>query len=460
MKVLLLSIGLIVLTLSPAIATTWLVLPDGSGDFPTLLDAVAGAAAGDVIELGNGVFAGDGNRDIEVGQALTLRSQSGDPAACVIDCEGNAAEPHRALALRGAQASVTIEGIGFRNGYADGSNLEDGWGGAVLCAEASAAAFFDCRFENCTAFHVGGAIGEDRCADFLVEGCDFVACASGDDGGAVGAAYAGEFAMRQCRVESTEILDGNGAAVYLELEHPNTIARVEDCEFLDNGVGGLYVGSSPCVIRRCQFLRNAQGGARLYGGLVSGLIEDSVFASNTGGCALELSAFIPDDQTPGVKVFRCLFAENSGGSSTVRLWNVPGWIADCTFWGNQAPQTVFLRAEPSFSFDWAGLLERVIIEPGAATEVIHCEDNPHPFAIHCSDLVGGWTGCAADWLGVEGNIDADPMFCDPAAGDFTLHASSPCYAINSGCGTMGAYDVGCGSTGVDDASFSAIKALY
>ena len=72
MKVLLLSIGLIVLTLSPAIATTWLVLPDGSGDFPTLLDAVAGAAAGDVIELGNGVFAGDGNRDIEVGQALTL----------------------------------------------------------------------------------------------------------------------------------------------------------------------------------------------------------------------------------------------------------------------------------------------------------------------------------------------------------------------------------------------------
>ena len=52
MKVLLLSIGLIVLTLSPAIATTWLVLPDGSGDFPTILNAVAGSAAGDVIELG------------------------------------------------------------------------------------------------------------------------------------------------------------------------------------------------------------------------------------------------------------------------------------------------------------------------------------------------------------------------------------------------------------------------
>ena len=460
MKVLLLAIGILALTTYTAFATTWVVLPDGSGDFPTILNAVAGSAAGDVIELGDGVFTGDGNRDIAITHPLTLRSQSGNPATCAIDCEGSASEPHRALVLQGVQASVTIEGIGFRNGYADGPDLEDGWGGAVLCSETGEASILGCRFEDCFASHVGGGIGYDRCEVFELEGCSLVACASGDDGAAVGGADAGEFAMRQCRVEFSETLDGGGAAVYLWLEFPNTVAVVEDCEFLDNGVGGLFVSASPCHVRRCQFLRNASGGVRIWGGPVSAIVEDSVFASNAGDCALEFVDFAPGDQLPGIKVFRCLFTNNAGGSSTLRLQDTPGWIADCTFWGNQAPQTIFLRAWTSFLFDWAGLLERVIIEPGAATEVVHCEDDPHPFAIHCSDLVGGWMGCAADWLGVEGNIDADPMFCDPAAGDFALHASSPCCEINSGCGTMGAYDVGCGSTGVYDASFSAIKALY
>src|SRR5690606_38607828 len=41
-----------------------------------------------------------------------------------------------------------------------------------------------------------------------------------------------------------------------------------------------------------------------------------------------------------------------------------------------------------------------------------------------SDIQGGWVGPG------DGNIDADPLWLDPAAGDFRLGAASPC--INAG----------------------------
>ena len=73
---------------SPASATTYLVRPDGNGDFVTIQAAIDSAVAGDIIELSDGVFTGDGNRDLDfLGKGITLRSQSGDPELCVIDCE-------------------------------------------------------------------------------------------------------------------------------------------------------------------------------------------------------------------------------------------------------------------------------------------------------------------------------------------------------------------------------------
>ncbi|MCK4414565.1 MAG: hypothetical protein KAY32_13585 [Candidatus Eisenbacteria sp.] len=51
-------------------AETYLVLPDGTGDFPTIQAAIDAALDGDEILLADGTFTGDGNRD------LTGQSQS------------------------------------------------------------------------------------------------------------------------------------------------------------------------------------------------------------------------------------------------------------------------------------------------------------------------------------------------------------------------------------------------
>ena len=83
---------------SPAQARTWNILPDGSGDAPTVQAAIDSADNGDVIELADGIYTGDGNRDLNNSEKwFLLRSQSGNPEACIIDCQGSPTEPHRGI---------------------------------------------------------------------------------------------------------------------------------------------------------------------------------------------------------------------------------------------------------------------------------------------------------------------------------------------------------------------------
>ena len=52
-----------------------------------------------------------------------------------------------------------------------------------------------------------------------------------------------------------------------------------------------------------------------------------------------------------------------------------------------------------------------------------------------SNIQGGYEG--------EGNIDADPLFCDADNGDFTLASDSPVLGIGQDGADMGAFGVGC-----------------
>ena len=121
-------------TAAPATATTHVLRPDGSGDFATIQAAVSAAVDGDVIELENGVYVGPGNRDIDVeGKAVTIRSQGGNAEACVLDCQGTEADPHRGFVLDSDEGPDTVlEGIAVASGHVQYVN-----GGAILCFDSS-----------------------------------------------------------------------------------------------------------------------------------------------------------------------------------------------------------------------------------------------------------------------------------------------------------------------------------
>jgi hypothetical protein len=64
----------------------------------------------------------------------------------------------------------------------------------------------------------------------------------------------------------------------------------------------------------------------------------------------------------------------------------------------------------------------------------------------CCDVFGNdggdWTGFIEDQSDFDGNISADPLFCDQQNGDLRLREDSPCVASNS-CGLMGPWQTAC-----------------
>ena len=109
---------LIASTLAPA--TTYVVRPDGEGDFETIQLAITGATTGDIIELTDGYFRGSGNYNISFqGKALTVRSQSGDAQSCIIDCQGGPTNNmRRGFLFTGGEGSASVlEGVTIRDAY-------------------------------------------------------------------------------------------------------------------------------------------------------------------------------------------------------------------------------------------------------------------------------------------------------------------------------------------------------
>jgi hypothetical protein len=121
-------------------ATTYVIKADGSGDFPTIQAAITAVGNGDVLELSDGTFTGDGNRDLDfLGKAITVRSQGGNPDACVIECGGVLDNPHRGFYFHSGETAVSLlEGVTIRGGFGQpDTGLPDCCGAGVLCTDGS-----------------------------------------------------------------------------------------------------------------------------------------------------------------------------------------------------------------------------------------------------------------------------------------------------------------------------------
>ena len=102
---------LLLLLAAGSSATTYIVDPDGTGNFPTIQAAIDFSSDGDIIELAAGTFRGDGNRNLDLGgKAVTVRSQGDVPEECIIDCGGSDADPDQ-----------TLRGFTFNSGEGPGS---------------------------------------------------------------------------------------------------------------------------------------------------------------------------------------------------------------------------------------------------------------------------------------------------------------------------------------------------
>lgn len=130
----------------PALADVT-IYPDGSGDYPTIQEGIDAVSGGETVWLGDGVFQGAGNRNLDYGgKNLTVRSISDDPAACIIDAESAS----RVFLFDDNEgSSAVVQGIGIQNGYA----LNDGGG---IYAELTNPTIINCIISGCDAYQGGG----------------------------------------------------------------------------------------------------------------------------------------------------------------------------------------------------------------------------------------------------------------------------------------------------------------
>jgi hypothetical protein len=379
----------------PGQAATYLVRPDGLGDFPTIQAALDAVQDGDTIELADGTFTGDGNRDLDfLGKSLTVRSQSGDPQFCIIDCEGSETEPHRGFCFTTQEGpDARIESITITNGW--GPTVPTNWsaGGAVYCGQAWPT-LTDCLILDNHATQGGGVFAWEDGGPTIIE-CTFIGNTA-DYGGGM---RAGE----------------------------TSAPLIEGCVFAENSTA-YEAGGFGCtheatpILTDCLFTGNSgnyRGGAVCNNGLTVALYDGCTFAGN--------------DALQGGAVSCCVNSINV--------------LRRCTFEGNRAPNG---GSSVDCGCHAVATLERCILafglEGGSAS--IWSDGEIH---ISCSDIFGNaggdWVECIAEQYGINGNFSADPLFCEAATGDLSLHQDSPCmpgqHPLGDECQIIGAWPIGC-----------------
>jgi hypothetical protein len=482
---------LVLLLAAGSSATTYIVDPDGTGDFPTIQAAIDAAEDGDVIELTDGTFTGDGNRDIDyLGKALTVHSQSGDPATCIIDCEGTPEEHHLGFNFRSGEGpEAVVEGVTVTNGFAEiggavycrwassptirecifSANSAELYGGGVACREGSLPQLSDCLFSDNSAGAEGGGMccDNDESGPMTISSCTFRGntSQSGWGGGGLFCGSVMELTLTGCIFEDNEtvgITGGGGLFAYYCLE-----LTVSGCDFIGNqaldayGGGGVFCVSCGAEFTDCHFESNTTtvspfgGGGGICAHWGPGItLSHCTFAHNITNDEGGGARFYSVDMGP-VEISHCTFWGNSadayGGAVSCRgtLLN----MTTCTMYGNDAPVAGGLLCAQGSTV----ALANSIVSFSAHGEGIFCGAGENEIVLSCCDIYGNaggdWVDCIADQYGISGNIAEHPLFCGPEVDDFTIAENSPCAPFtppNPECDLIGAWPVGCGPASVPD----------
>lgn len=216
------------------------LVPDMYG---TIQEAIDHSWPGGTVWVADGIYRGQGNRDLDFKKrAITVRSVNG-PRNCIIDCNGTEAEPHRGVYFqRGEDPNSRLIGFTIQNGYGLHNK-----GGGIYCM-GSSPTIEDCIIRNCHA-HYGGGMYNEQDSNPILRNCTF-------ENNLAEGAYAGGWA----------ISDGGG--MYNHQSHPT----LTNCSFIGNrafgeydaemfwsfnGGGGMYNYASSPTLKTCSFVANA-----------------------------------------------------------------------------------------------------------------------------------------------------------------------------------------------------------
>ena len=218
---------------------TWYVLPDSTGDAPTIQAAIDGACPGDTILLACGTFY---EHDIEIPASksgITVTSEGGEPDCVTIDAEGQG----RVFYAEDLDSTSVISGLTITGGLATGGDWTTGYGGGILLVNQGPAGSMACQVKDCVFF--GNEAGW---------------------GGAIACVGGGHPTIENCVMFDNSAISEAGAIM---VSQPNTSPLIDRCTIVSNSnpVAAVYVWDD-----------------------ASPQIERSIIAFNTGGPGVDCGA--------------------------------------------------------------------------------------------------------------------------------------------------------------------------
>jgi len=143
------------------------------GQYPTIQAGIDAAQDGDTVLVADGVYTGDGNRDIDYGGKLIDVVSENGPDNCTIDCQSLG----RAFIFQNGETDQSIvEGFTITNGRAPAHQL----GGGIVFLNSSSATITGCVITRCaTGIYNGGAVFCGPGSKTIITGCTFTENSSG-----------------------------------------------------------------------------------------------------------------------------------------------------------------------------------------------------------------------------------------------------------------------------------------
>jgi len=378
-------------------------------------DAVNLASDGDTVLVNPGTYYQSVNFN---GKNVTIASRfltTGDPTyrvSTILDGSGI----HRCFTLEsGETTDARIVGFTIQNG-----NSGFYAGGAILCDNSSA-----------------------TITDNIITGCN-----SGGNGGTIRCYEGAISAYRNTIVGNSTDDYGGGISV------SQGTAVIEDNIIRNNTAGlyggGLYVNYSEATISGNEIVGNDAddyAGAIMLSYRANVTIANNTIVGNScgnKGGAVYQSSGTWNTLTDNVIASNEVENDVDGQGGAIYARNV----YDCTLSGNTIVDNFAVVGSAMYLYDDADpQIENSILAFNRGGSAIECETNCDP-VLTCCDVYGNEGGdfveCIADQGTLENNLSEDPVFCDFANGDYSLHSSSPCLATANPCQTtVGRFGLGC-----------------
>jgi parallel beta-helix repeat protein len=413
-------------------SATWVVAQDGTGDFYEIARAVRGAVAGDTVLVRPGTY----RENIQFqGADIVLRSADG-PEATVID--GSAADAPVVEFNSGESRACRIEGFTLTGGRGGGSFAGEKVGGGILVQDAEPTIIGNVVVGNeVNGSTAGGRGGGIFCrAGFpdeskpervpLIQDNSITNNRSNGNGGGIAIQSRAGAEIIGNTIEQNTAARGDGGGIWILVRIDPMISirdnRIANNRAWDHG-GGLYAGTAGALPRLTLHIE----GNLIHDNLAEGTEQTG---DSGGGIWLACTA---------ATVVRNTIVRNEGRG--------PG--------GGYGGGTVFLRVG-------SPVVERNIIALGVAGGGVLCTDQSTP--VFRDNLLwanpgGDALGDCDSWIGKDGNVVADPLFCDAVSGDFSVGTNSP--ALTHAASPIGAIaEPGC-SAGVlvQPTTWSQLKLL-